>query len=154
MKRFFFVGLALGAALASAPAFAQSGTNILPGQMPAAMSQSVFNANTDAAGFSEQSMFNGLAAAGTTQATATLVPTRVVLLTTCAGGAGILLPSVTRYIPITVINRSGGSCLVYPSLGATVETALGTNGATNAPATMATNTDTIFRPVSATSWVQ
>jgi len=64
------------------------------------------------------------------------------------------LPAVQRYTAIVIMNRSGGSCLIWPSVGATVETALGTNGAVNAPFTLLTNTDVTFRPVSATQWLQ
>lgn len=154
MKRFFSIGVALGALTLAVPAFAQSGTNVAPGQLPAAMNQAFFAANTDAVGYSDQSLTSVFVATGTTQATGAVIPTRVVMITTCAGGAGVVLPAVARYVAITVLNRSGATCLVYPSVGATVETSLGTNGSVNAAATVASNSDTIFRPVSATAWMQ
>jgi ABC-type uncharacterized transport system permease subunit len=151
----------LAAALVAlaAPAFAQnqSGpffTNAPVGQTPGGIQTNVFAQNTPPVGFANNSLATGVVAAGTTQGTATLIVAQTTVITTCPGSAGVELPSLERYVAITVINRSGGSCLVYPSPGATVETALGTNGATNAAFTQLTNTDVTYKPVSATQWLQ
>lgn len=123
-----------------------------------------FTNNSDASGFSDTSVTNGAVALATSTAQATFAPgsvltgqvltTRTTVITTCSSTTGFTLPAVNRFTIIKVINRSGGSCLIWPSIGATVETALGTNGAANAPFTMLTNTDVSFHPVSATSWLQ
>jgi hypothetical protein len=88
----------------------------------------------------------------------TVIATRATVITTCSSSTGPTLPAVSKYVPISIINRSGGSCLIFPSLGTTVETALGTDGATNAAFTMLTNTDIVFRPVPTAAggvkWVQ
>jgi hypothetical protein len=156
----FAVALLLGLA----PALAQT-TNAPVGQTNGgAINPTYFANNSDAVGFNETALTPALAvpATSTAQATwaagqvtgGTLVMTRTTVITACSGTTGVTLPSVQRYVPIVLINRSGGSCLVWPSIGATVETTPGTSGAVNAPFTMLTNTDVTFRPVSATSWMQ
>src|SRR5580765_6763029 len=132
-------------------------TTGLVGQMDGgAINQANFNANSDAAGFNQMSLTPAavVPAAATTQLLALPIITKTTMVTTCSVTTGLRLPAVQRYEAITVINRSGGSCLIWPSIGATVETALGTDSATNAPFTMLTNTDVIFKPVTATRWVQ
>jgi hypothetical protein len=131
-----------------------------------AINQAGFSNNSDAAGFNEMSLTPAaVALAGSTAqatftvatgavATGQVIVTRTTVVTTCSGTTGFTLPALQRYVPITVINRSGGSCLIWPSIGATVETALGTDGAANAPFTQLTNTDVIYKPVTATRWVQ
>ncbi len=125
-----------------------------------------FNANSDSAGFNDMSITPAAVAlaASTAQATFSaatggvltgqVITTRATVVTTCSATTGFTLPAVQRYVPITVMNRSGGSCLIWPSIGATVETALGTDSAANAPFTMLTNTDVTFRPITATRWLQ
>jgi len=149
--------------LAAIPAVAQIGG--LVGQGPGgAISQNVFNNNSDSAGFNAMSLTPALVVPATSTAqatwaagipaTGTIITTKTTMITTCSGTTGVTLPSIQRFEPITILNRSGGSCLVWPSIGATVETALGTDGALNAPATQLTNTDVIYRPVTATRWLQ
>jgi hypothetical protein len=151
MKRFV---LAVALSLLAGPAMAQSySTNAPVGQTLGGIQGQVFLQNTQPSGFSENAL-SSITATGTTQTTAALVLSRTVLITSCPTNAGVQLPSITRYTAITVLNRSGASCLVYPSPGATVETALGTDGATNAANTQATNTDVTYKPVSATRWLQ
>lgn len=140
--------------LAAAPALAQPYQNVPPGQTAAGIRADAFAANTDVSGFREASLSPNVAGAGTTSATGTLLIARTNVLTSCPAGAGVVLPSVERYVSIVVINRSGGPCNVYPSPNATVETAPGTAGAVGAPAVVALNADTVFRPVSAIAWVQ
>ena len=154
----------VAALLLGASAIAQT-TNAPVGQTNGgAINQSTFNNNTDAMGFGPTSLTPALAVPATSTAQAawsngsvvsgTVVATKATVITTCSGTTGVTLPSIQRYETITILNRSGGSCLVWPSVGATVETALGTDGATNAPFTQLSNTDVIYRPVTATRWLQ
>jgi hypothetical protein len=123
--------------------------------------------NSDPAGFNDMAIsLLAVPATSTAQAvwtagavtSGTVIPTRTVIITACSGTTGPTLPAVQRYVPISVINRSGGSCLIWPSIGTTVETALGTDGASNAAFTMLTNTDIVFRPIPTAAggvkWVQ
>lgn len=153
MKRILLAASSL--ALLAAAAVAQV-TGPVGQTAGGAINADAFNANTDAAGFNPMSLQPAVVvpATATTQALATLIITKATVVTTCSGTTGVRLPAVQRYEPITVMNRSGGSCLVWPTIGATVETALGTDGATNAPATVLTNTDTTFRPITPTRWLQ
>ena len=155
----FLAGVTVGVAQVLAPAGQTSG---------GAINQNTFSNNSDAIGFNGMALTPSLAVPATSTAQAawgtgsttgqvvsgTLITTTTTVITTCSSTTGVTLPAVQRYVVITIINRSGGSCLVWPSVGATVETALGTNGAVNAPFTMLTNTDVAFRPSTATSWLQ
>jgi hypothetical protein len=158
--------LATVAALSLASGIALAQTTTAPTGQTAggAINQNVMNNNSDAMGFSQASLTPALVvpATSTAQATwtngavtgGTMITTKTTMITTCSGTTGVTLPAVQRFEPITIINRSGGSCLVWPSIGATVETALGTDGAANAPFTMLTNTDITFRPITGTRWLQ
>ena len=160
------LALAACALLLAAPfVHAQTTTGAVGQTNGGAINATTFANNSDAAGFNDSALTPALAvpststaqatwATGTAAATGTLITTRTTVITACSSTTGVTLPAVQRYVPITIINRSGGSCLVFPSVGATVETAAGTNGSLNAPFTMLTNTDVIFRPVTPTSWVQ
>jgi hypothetical protein len=159
MKTF---ALASAALLIAASAMAQTAP---VGQAPGgAINATNFAANTETAGFNQSSLTAALAvpSTSTTQATfsqgavvtGTVITTKATVITTCSSSTGVTLPAVQQYEPIVLMNRSGGSCLVWPSVGATVETALGTDGSANSPFTMLTNTDVTFRPISATKWLQ
>jgi len=122
-----------------------------------AISPSVFNNNSDPAGFNQMSLTSAAVALATSTAQATFGPggevltgqvitTKTTVITTCSGTTGFTLPAVQRFEAILLINRSGGSCLIWPSVGAALETALGTTAAVNASFTMLTNTDVTFRP--------
>jgi hypothetical protein len=163
MKRLLLATIA-AALLLPVAAHAQT-TNAPVGQTNGgAINQTVFNNNSDAAGFNQMALTPALVVPATSTAQAvwtagqvtsgTLITTKTTVITTCSVTTGPTLPAIQRFEPVTIMNRSGGSCLIWPSIGATVETALGTNGATNAPFTMLTNTDITFRPVSGTSWLQ
>ena len=164
MKRILLASVA-ALLLAGAPAIAQTTTGAVGQTNGGAINPTTFANNTDAAGFSDTALTPSLAVpststaqatwqVGNTPATGTLITTRTTVITACSSTTGPTLPAVQRYVPIVIMNRSGGSCLIWPSVGATVETALGTNGAVNAPFTMLTNTDVTFRPVTPTSWLQ
>lgn len=157
--------LRLAAALLIAslvPAFAQAPpapySSVFPpdsrtGQNSGGINGPAFDANTSSAGFGASSL-SRIVGAGTTQATATDIITTVSIITACPAGAGVQLPNLERPSSVTILNRSGAACLVYASPNATVETALGVNSAVNGSASVANNTDTTFRLVSPTSWLQ
>lgn len=160
MKRLL---LATAALLLAAPAFAQVNSPV--GQTAGgAINQTVFNNNSDSAGFNPMSITPAAVALATSTAQATFGPggvltgqvltTKTTVVTTCSASTGFTLPALQRYETITVLNRSGGSCLIWPSIGATVETSLGTDGSANAPFTQTTNTDVIYKPITATRWLQ
>ena len=152
MKRLAFLGL-----LFVAPcAHAQSGTNVPPGQSPTASGivQSFFTANSDPTGFGEHSLTPAGVASGTTQLTATVIVARTTVITSCPSGAGFILPALNSYTPVVIANRSGAACNVFPTVGATVETAPGTAGAANAAYAQPNNSDVTYKPQSATAWLQ
>lgn len=165
MKRLLLASLAMFALAFGA--IAQT-TNAPPGMNPGgAINTPAFAANTDSQGFNTDSLTPALVILSTSTAQAAwtngivtggqLITTKATVITTCSSTTGPTLPSVNRYEPITIMNRSGGSCLIFPTIGATVETALGTNGAANAAFTMLTNTDVTFRPVvvgTVVTWLQ
>lgn len=153
--------------LASLSAFAQTTVGPVGQTSGGAINRSYYDNNSDAVGFNEMAVsLMVVPATSTAQAawtagavtSGTVIPSKTVVITTCSGTTGPTLPAVQRYVPISVINRSGGSCLIFPSVGTTVETALGTDGAANAPFTMLTNTDVVFRPIPTAAggvkWVQ
>jgi hypothetical protein len=72
-----------------------------------------------------------VSAAGTTQGTATTLTNDTSVVTTCAAGAGVVLPSGTGR-EITVINRAANALLVYPPSGAAIDGAA-TNAAVSVP---------------------
>jgi hypothetical protein len=160
MKRHLLAAAAVLALIAGA----QAQTAPVGQTAGGAINASVFAANSDSAGFNPMSLTAGLVvpATSTAQATwangsvasGTMITTKTTVITTCSGTTGVTLPAVQRYEVITIMNRSGGSCLVWPSIGATVETALGTDGSANAPFTQLTNTDVNYRPITATRWLQ
>lgn len=164
MKRLL---LASVLSLLAASAIAQ--TTVAPvGQTSGgAINPTYYNANSDSAGFNDMAVsLMVVPSTSTAQAawsagavvSGTVITTRTTIVTTCSSTTGPTLPAVQRYIPITIINRSGGSCLVFPSIGTTVETALGTDGSANASFTQLTNTDVIYRPIPTAAggvkWVQ
>jgi hypothetical protein len=155
--------LASAAVLFAAVAVAQV-TSPVGQNAGGAINAATFANNSDVSGFNAMSLTPAAVALATSTAQATFGPggvltgqvivTKSTLITTCSATTGFTLPAVQRYEPITVMNRSGGSCQIWPSIGATVETALGTDGAVNAPFTQLTNTDVIYKPVTPTRWVQ
>jgi hypothetical protein len=153
MKSLLFASALL---LGAVPAFAQSGTNVPPGQSPAkTLNQAYFLAGTDPAGFGENSQAQS-AGTGTNQNTAAVLPARANIVS-CASGAGVMLPPVSRYTPISIMNRGAAACLIYPTLGAQLETAPGTLAAANAAFSLTAGADVTFRPAvigGVTEWLQ
>jgi uncharacterized protein YdeI (BOF family) len=162
MKRIILAAIL---SLVTADAFAQANNGLVGQNNGGSINQTGFSNNSDSVGFNQMSLTPSLAVPSTSTAQATfaanggaasgtVITTKTTVITACSGTTGVTLPAVQRFESILLINRSGGSCLVWPTIGATVETALGTNGSVNAPFTMLTNTDVIFKPISATYWVQ
>lgn len=59
----------------------------------------------------------GISAAGTTQATATVLTTDLNYITTCAANAGVILPVGELAKTVTVFNNGANSLSVYPPVG-------------------------------------
>lgn len=59
----------------------------------------------------------GIAAAGTTQATATVLTTDLNYITTCAAGAGVILPVGELSKTATIFNNGANTLAVYPPVG-------------------------------------
>lgn len=89
---------------------------------------------------------NGIAIAGTTQATATAITAEVVVLTSGTGGARLPAPSGINHT-VRVYNRAGATCKLYPHVGGKVN-----NGAANAELSLPTDKACIVTAVSATEW--
>ena len=105
--------------------------------------------STTFAGSVIQTAADGLAAAGTSQATATALAKQINRLTSCPSGGGLRLPGAPAAggsLEIVVLNRSGSTCLVYPPIGGTIEGA--------ASVSVASGSDTAFRSMNATAWYQ
>lgn len=59
----------------------------------------------------------GISAAGTTQATATALTTDINTISTCAAGAGVILPVGELSKSVTVVNNGANNLAVYPPVG-------------------------------------
>jgi hypothetical protein len=153
MKRFLLASVFGAALIGAAIAQVASPTGQNPG---GAINPTSYNENSDAVGFNEHAITPNAVALATSTAQATfasgrvatgqVIATRTTVITTCSGTTGFTLPAVQRYVPITTVNRSGGSCLIWPSVGSALETAMGTTAAANAPYTLLTNTNITWRP--------
>ena len=89
--------------------------------------------STFAAPLISYSLTNSVSAAGTTQGTATAVTTDLVNVTTCAAGAGVILPTTVVGRSISIKNNTANPCLVYPATGGAIN-ALAANTAFSIPA--------------------
>ena len=90
-------------------------------------------------------------AAGTAPSGATQIATSVIRLSGCASGSALQLPSgaASGSTEIVLLNRSGGTCTVYPPAGGTIE-----NNAANAAVTVASGADQAFRSMGPASWYE
>jgi hypothetical protein len=79
-----------------------------------------------------RSTSTGIAAAGTTQGTATALLLDVNNVTTVSSGTGVVLPAFTAGVKISVFNNGANALLVYPASGYNID-ALGTNVAISIP---------------------
>ena len=90
----------------------------------------------------------GIAAAGTTQGTATALGSAVNFIGTAAAGSGVVLSSSASAGDSQLVYNGGANPVkVYPPSGATINRL-----ATNAAATIATNTACEFHCGSTTQW--
>ncbi len=89
----------------------------------------------------------GIRAEGTSQATATVLTAQDNAITTCAAGAGVVLPSAVIGEQVRVLNRGAATCRIYPPRGARIE-----DSTPDAPATLAAGTDAIFEAFTPTQW--
>jgi hypothetical protein len=71
-------------------------------------------------------------AAGTTQATATLLAKQMNIVTTVPSGSGVIVPASPLNVPFQIANRGADTLLIYPPVGAQLET-----NAVNAPVSLA-----------------
>jgi len=144
MKLHLAAALLIAGAIAPAAAQTPPYTGVFPprngtGTNYPGVNASAWYANTSSNGFGSGTL-STLVAAGTTQATAAVIPTSTVVITSCPAGAGVILPNLERSTDIIVMNRSGATCLVYPTMNGTAPgnatnpaTPAGPAGATNAP---------------------
>lgn len=91
---------------------------------------------------------SAVSAAGTTQATATALNAGNNVITTCASGAGVVLPSCEVADEIFVWNGQGtNTLLVYPDSGSTINQL-----SANTPGNIAPYSGAIFKRVTSTVW--
>lgn len=94
-----------------------------------------------------------LTAAGTSQATATLVTASMVVVAGADGTKGLVLPAVEVGAEIWVFNNAGSTCPVYPDASAAIAV-VGTGvGSANAAFSQLTYKLTIYKRVTSTQWL-
>lgn len=110
--RKFLISVAAVLALGGA---AYAVTGIPPGTGPSLIDGRWLNA---LAGGVNYSFASGIAAAGTTQATSTPLPTmaRLISVDTVAAGAGVSLPPAIAGTQISLYNSSANTLTIYPSI--------------------------------------
>ena len=75
---------------------------------------------------------NSIAAAGTTQGTATILLLDINNVTTVAAGTGVILPALTAGAKITIFNNGANTLLIYPAVGDSIDI-LAANAAISVP---------------------
>lgn len=93
------------------------------------------------------SVQSGISSAGGSQGTATALTKNVNVVSTVSAGTGVLLPTTTGGLKITVINTGANSLNVYPNSGAQIN-----SGGPNSPYVLATGGKLEFMSTSATQW--
>lgn len=89
-----------------------------------------------------------MAAAGTTQATATEITAEFVMVTPTVSADGVLLPAKNLNDDVYVVNADSTHTLfVYPQTGGKLN-----NGTANDPLNMPPNTAARFRAISSLDW--
>ena len=97
-------------------------------------SGNVTGANIITSSYVIRSVGTGIAAAGTTQGTATALTKEINIVSTVAGGAnGVVLPTAVAGMVLTITNSSATGLNVYPASGGQIN-ALGTNLSFTQPA--------------------
>lgn len=90
----------------------------------------------------------GIAASGATQGTATALLTTYNIVSTTPSGTGVILPLPTMSgLIITVVNRGANALLVYPNVGAIIDSA-----AVNVPITIGVNSAASFQAATTLQW--
>jgi hypothetical protein len=89
----------------------------------------------------------GITAAGATQGTAAALTKSYNVVTTTASGTGVVLPTATAGMRVTIVNRGANVLNVYPASGAAVD-----GNATNTAVTIAVNGTGTYEASSATQW--
>ena len=90
----------------------------------------------------------GIAAAGSSQGTATALLNSLNVVTSVGAGAGVALPTATLGFIVVVVNNGANALKIYPASGAQIDAA----GA-NVAVTLAVNTVIIFQASSSTQWI-
>jgi hypothetical protein len=107
----------------------------------------ITGANIAATSFYIRSVGTGISAAGSTQATATVLTKEVNIVTTVAAGSGVELPTAVAGMIVTVRNSGANALLVYPDTGAAINSL-----ATNAGFSQVANATLQFMAASTTQW--
>jgi hypothetical protein len=110
-------------------------------------SGSIQGANIIATNYHIRSVGTGIAAAGSTQGTGTILTKEFNQVSTVLSGEGVVLPSATAGMAITIVNTGINSLLVYPASGAAIN-ALATNVSLSQPASATLQ----YVALSATQW--
>jgi hypothetical protein len=97
--------------------------------------------------FFDASVNAAVSAAGTAQGNATVIATEIAVITSCASGAGVALPTGLAGIRVTLINTTANACLVYPASGGTINSL-----AQNAAFSLAAGGRLDYVCTSATQW--
>ena len=94
-----------------------------------------------------QSVGTGIAAAGSTQATATALTKQINIVSTVTAGQGVVLPTAVAGMTLHLTNTSAVALLVYPATGGTINTL-----ALNAGLTMGAGATLQFIAPTTTQW--
>ena len=96
-------------------------------------SGNVTGANIIASSYHIRSVGTGIAAAGTTQGTATALTKEINIVSTVSAGNGVVLPTAVAGMVLTITNSSATALLVYPATSGQIN-ALGANTGLSQPA--------------------
>ena len=107
----------------------------------------ISTANVTATGYHIRSVGTAIAAAGTTQGTATVLTKEINIVSTVLAGNGVVLPTAVAGMVVVITNTNGNSLLVYPATGATINAL-----AVNAALTQTTGATLQFVAPTATQW--
>lgn len=94
-----------------------------------------------------------LTAAGSSQATATLVTASMVVVASADGTKGLVLPACPVGDEYWIFNNSGSTCPVYPDSGAAISVAGTGLGTANSAFSQLTYKCTIYKRVTLTQWL-
>ena len=89
-------------------------------------SGNITGANLITGNYIIRSVETNISAAGTDQASATSITKEINVVSSVSAGQGVILPNIVPGMAITITNTNANSLLVYPSLGAQINS-LGTN---------------------------